>query len=92
MRYYTKIIQGFVEIVYDEHGNPLEVEFVINPSQPVDRRAIRDDISDPRTVPEGQLGPEELIADPDDIQYLESREKHCELAMVQPPPVVKPRG
>lgn len=81
---YTKVIQGCVEQLYDDDGNCVSQEFVPFDGAPVDRRIYRPD-DDPDEVPEGELAHDELIEHPDDIAWIESREKFCDTGMTQPP-------
>lgn len=65
---YTKIVQGWLEISYDDAGDCTELKFVPNDSAEVDRRDENDD----------------LIEDAAVIADLESREKHVDFEMEQP--------
>ena len=79
---YVKVIKGWCEITYNFEGKPLSTKFVQNESEQIERRAQRD-ASDGEQK-EGQLEDDELVEHPDDIEYLESKEKYCHLEMVQP--------
>jgi hypothetical protein len=78
---YYKVIQGWVEQVYDEDGNCLRQEFVANESEPVERRIIVPEDAEPE---EGELEDGELIEHDEDIADLESRERFVEASMIQP--------
>jgi hypothetical protein len=85
--FYRKIVQGYIEQVYDEEGNCLSQEFFPHESAPVDRRIIR---GEDENVTDGELEDDEVIEHPEDIAALESVEKFCGTDLVQPKPPKKP--
>jgi hypothetical protein len=79
---YVKIIHGWVEQVYNLDGHCVEQKFVQNDSAPVERRALREDMDGDQTT--DQLEDDEIIEHSEDVEYIESREKLCEIVIEQP--------
>lgn len=84
---YTKVLHGWMELTYDFNGNCQSLEWVQNDSMPVERRALREESDGKQT--ESQLEDNEIIEHEDDLAFLESKEKFCDIIVQQPLPVVK---
>lgn len=84
--FYTKVVQGHVEQVYDTEGNCVEMRFVAHESDPVDRRIIRQPGD---VVQNGELEDDEVITHPEDLKYILSRERFCPYEMVPVRPAAR---
>lgn len=80
--FYVKVIQGCVEQTFDSAGYCIKQEFIAFDDN-VDRRIIK---PEGEKVGEDELENDELIENEEDLEYINSIEKHVDIVLAQPPP------
>ena len=79
---YSKITHGWVEQIYDFDGNCLGQKFMADDSKQIERRAYRQKEDGP--MQPGQLEHDQIIEHPEDLQFIDEKERYCDFTMVQP--------